>query len=101
LCNLIEICSTAEIFDLVLMDEQLSMKNSKIAGCSWLYLAADLCKKRGSARQSRPAGCYFAAFNSEISGGRVNREGGDELFGPDPRRWRRRGRQLPTGSEAW
>jgi hypothetical protein len=41
----------------------------------------------------------FAAFNSEISGGRVNRcwDGGVELFEPDPGG----ARQLPTGREAW
>jgi hypothetical protein len=66
------------------------------------FLGAALGKNGRFPWQTCPARCYFAVFNSEISGGRVNREGGDELFEPDAWAVASEGaRQLPTGTEAW
>jgi hypothetical protein len=46
-------------------------RTAKLLAVPGCFLAAALRKKRGFARQTRPAGCFFTVFNSDISGRRL------------------------------
>src|SRR5689334_18594367 len=68
------------------MYEQLSVKNSKIAGCSWLFFGRRDWEKRGCPRQTSSGGC----FSLHLSARSARRRGlfavgnrGPELFEPD------------------